>query len=190
MDALNGTALYGGGHARMYVRGASFYILRDVGVLPPMEGLVEWHHPCMGVVMPGCMSWHAFYILRDVRVLPWKDALKGTTPYGVVMPGCMSVARRSTSYAMSVSFHPWKDALNGTTPVWGWSCPDVCPWHVVYIYAMSVSFPPMEGRVDGTAPVWGRLSPMYVVARRSTSFATLFSIGMSYPGVIPWCHLG
>src|SRR5882724_5019224 len=89
--------LYGGGHARMYVRGTSFYILRDVGVLPPMEGRVEWHRPCMGAVMPGCMS----------------------------------VARRSTSYAMSVSFHPWKDALNGTAPVWGRLSPDVCPWHVV-----------------------------------------------------------
>src|SRR6266436_9898714 len=49
-------SLYGGGYARMYVRGASFYILRDVRVLPPMEGRVEWHRPCMGVVMPGCMS--------------------------------------------------------------------------------------------------------------------------------------
>src|SRR5882762_9187018 len=66
-------------------------------LLLPIEGRVEWHHPCMGVVMPRCMS----------------------------------VACRSTSYAMSVSFHPWKDALNGTAPVWGRSCPDVCPWHVV-----------------------------------------------------------
>src|SRR6266436_2406611 len=78
--------LYGGGYARMYVRGASFCILH-----------FEWHRPCMGVGMPG-----------------W-----------------MSVARHSTSYAMSASFHPGKDALNGTAPVWGWLCPDVCPWRAV-----------------------------------------------------------
>jgi len=104
--------LYGGGYARTYVHGASFCILR-----------VEWHRPCMGAVMPGCMS-----VARRSGILhfEWHRPCMGA-----VMPGCMSVARHSTSDAMSVSFHPWKDALNGPAPVWGWLCPDVCPWRVV-----------------------------------------------------------
>ena len=74
--------LYGGGHARMYVCGTSFYILRNVGVLPPMEGRVEWHRPCMGAVMPGCMSMacHSTSYVMSVSFHPWKDTLNGTSP--------------------------------------------------------------------------------------------------------------
>src|SRR5882762_4560343 len=94
-------SLYGGGYARMYVHGASFCILR-----------VEWHRPCMGAVMPGCMS----MARRSASY-----ALNGAAPvWGWVCPDVCPRLVLLVSYA-----------LNGAVPVWGRLCPDVCPWRVV-----------------------------------------------------------
>jgi len=74
--------------------------------------------------------------------------------YGGGYARCMSVARRSTSYAMSCP-STMEGRVEWHRPCMGRSCPDVCPWRVVLHLRDVGVLPPMEDALNGTTPVWG-----------------------------------